>query len=292
LIHNLATVTFTLPQTIMKHRRFNIRLIMFIAILVSGVAMLSAADGEKKDPKAGHSKTLLETLVEGGWVMVPIGIMSILTVYLSTDGVRNTSIKKTSPPALESEVKRLFVQGDYVGAYTFCRDNKSPLTNVLRVGISLLGDGKVMVEEGMISEMHKESAAMSAQINYLSVIGVVTPMIGLLGTVTGMIKAFSTLGSSGIGDPSSLSGAIGEVLVATASGLVIAIPAFGMFYFLRSRSTIAMHHIQDIINQLFRKMPYESLEGVHISGEEIYANIPNWLVQEQVVVEASEEETA
>jgi biopolymer transport protein ExbB len=256
------------------------------------MALLSAADGEKKDLKAGHNKTLLETLVEGGWVMVPIGIMSILTVYLSTDGVRNTSIKKTSPPAMEAEVKRLFLQGDYVGAYTFCRDNKSPLTNVLRVGISLLGDGKVMVEEGMISEMHKESAAMSAQINYLSVIGVVTPMIGLLGTVTGMIKAFSTLGSSGIGDPSSLSGAIGEVLVATASGLVIAIPAFGMFYFLRSRSTIAMHHIQDIINQLFRKMPYESLEGVHISGEEIYANIPNWLVQEQVGVEVSGEETA
>jgi biopolymer transport protein ExbB len=276
----------------MKHRRFNIRPILFIAILVSGMALLSAADGEKKDPKAGHNKTLLETLVEGGWVMVPIGIMSILTVYLSTDGVRNTSIKKTSPPAMEAEVKRLFLQGDYVGAYTFCRDNKSPLTNVLRVGISLLGDGKVMVEEGMISEMHKESAAMSAQINYLSVIGVVTPMIGLLGTVTGMIKAFSTLGSSGIGDPSSLSGAIGEVLVATASGLVIAIPAFGMFYFLRSRSTIAMHHIQDIINQLFRKMPYESLEGVHISGEEIYANIPNWLVQEQVGVEVSGEETA
>lgn len=292
MIHNPATVTFTLPQTIMKHRRFNIRPILFIAILVSGMAMLSAADGEKKDLKAGHNKTLLETLVEGGWVMVPIGIMSILTVYLSTDGVRNTSIKKTSPPAMEAEVKRLFLQGDYVGAYTFCRDNKSPLTNVLRVGISLLGDGKVMVEEGMISEMHKESAAMSAQINYLSVIGVVTPMIGLLGTVTGMIKAFSTLGSSGIGDPSSLSGAIGEVLVATASGLVIAIPAFGMFYFLRSRSTIAMHHIQDIINQLFRKMPYESLEGVHISGEEIYANIPNWLVQEQVGVEVSGEETA
>lgn len=292
MIHNPATVTFILPQTIMKHRRFNIRPILFIAILVSGMALLSAADGEKKDPKAGHNKTLLETLVEGGWVMVPIGIMSILTVYLSTDGVRNTSIKKTSPPAMEAEVKRLFLQGDYVGAYTFCRDNKSPLTNVLRVGISLLGDGKVMVEEGMISEMHKESAAMSAQINYLSVIGVVTPMIGLLGTVTGMIKAFSTLGSSGIGDPSSLSGAIGEVLVATASGLVIAIPAFGMFYYLRSRSTIAMHHIQDIVNQLFRKMPYESLEGVHISGEEIYANIPNWLVQEQVGVEVSGEETA
>lgn len=250
-------------------------LLLLAAFLCLGTAVASAEEA-KKDAKP-HSKSLLETLVEGGWVMVPIGIMSVLTVYLSTDGMRNTSIKKTSPPAYEAEVKRLFQSGDYVGAYTFCRDNKSPLTNVLRVGISLLGDGKTMVEEGMISEMHKESAAMGTQINYLSVIGVVTPMIGLLGTVTGMIKAFSTLGSSGIGDPASLSGAIGEVLVATASGLVIAIPAFGMFYYLRSRSTSAMHHIQDIINQLFRKMPYESLEGVHISGEEIYANIPNWL---------------
>ena len=253
-------------------------LLLLTAFLCLGTAIASAEEPAKKDAKAAHSKSLLETLVEGGWVMFPIGIMSILTVYLSTDGIRNTSIKKTSPPAYEAEVKRLFQQGDYVGAYTFCRDNKSPLTNVLRVGISLLGDGKTMMEEGMISEMHKESASMGTQINYLSVIGVVTPMIGLLGTVTGMIKAFSTLGASGIGDPSSLSGAIGEVLVATASGLVIAIPAFGMFYFLRSRSTTAMHHIQDIINVLFRKMPYEYLQGVHISGEEIYANTPNWLV--------------
>jgi len=253
-------------------------LLLLTAFLCLGTAIASAEESSKKDPKAAHSKSLLETLVEGGWVMFPIGIMSVLTVYLSTDGIKNTSIKKTSPPAYEAEVKRLFQQGDYVGAYTFCRDNKSPLTNVLRVGISLLGDGKTMMEEGMISEMHKESAAMGTQINYLSVIGVVTPMIGLLGTVTGMIKAFSTLGSSGIGDPASLSGAIGEVLVATASGLVIAIPAFGMFYFLRSRSTTAMHHIQDILNVLFRKMPYEYLEGVHISGEEIYANTPNWLV--------------
>ena len=250
-------------------------LLLLLAALLCFGSTLALADTPAK--KTAHSKSLLETLVEGGWVMFPIGIMSVLTVYLATDGVRNTAIKKTAPPAFEKAVQNLFIQGDYVGAYKFCRDNKSPLTNVLRVGISLLGDGKTMVEEGMISEMHKESANIGTQINYLSVIGVVTPMIGLLGTVTGMIKAFSTLGSSGIGDPASLSGAIGEVLIATASGLVIAIPAFGMFYFLRSRSTSALHHIQDILNQLFRKMPYHELEGVHISGEAIYANSPNWL---------------
>jgi len=273
----------------MKPSSKNLRSILLLAMLLFGVSVLSAAEPEKKDAKAPHSKSLLETLVEGGWVMFPIGVMSVLTFYLATDGYRRTSIKKTSPPAFEGEVKKLFQNGDYVGAYTFCRDNKSPLTNVLRVGISLLGEGKNIVEEGMLSEMGKESAAFGTQINYLSVIGVVTPMIGLLGTVTGMIKAFGTLGSSGIGDPSSLSGAIGEVLVATASGLVIAIPAFGMFYFLRSRSTTAMHHIQDVVNLLFRKMPYDSLAGVHISGEEIYAGTPNWLVANDEGVAVYEE---
>jgi biopolymer transport protein ExbB len=260
----------------MKSRKKYYLPFLLLSLLCIGTISLAAADTEKEPTKV-HTKNLLETIMEGGWVMVPIGVMSILTVYLSGEGVMRTAIKKTSPSEYVSEIKVYFQQGDYVGAYNFCRENKSPLTNVLRVGISLLGDGKLVVEEGMLSEMQKENSSMSTQINYLSVIGVVTPMIGLLGTVTGMIKAFSTLGSSGIGDPASLSGAIGEVLVATASGLVIAIPAFGMFYFLRSRSITAIHHIQEIINQLFRKMPYEYLSGVHISGEEIYAAAPNWV---------------
>ena len=120
---------------------------------------------------------------------------------------------------------------------------------------------------------------MQTYISYLSVIGVCAPMIGLLGTVTGMIKAFQQLGAAGIGDPSGLAAAIGEVLVATASGLIIAIPAFGAFYFLRNRAASSLHHIQDIINSLFRKMPYEALNGVHIGDDELYAAIPNWMVQ-------------
>src|SRR5258707_12991960 len=120
----------------------------------------------------------------------------------------------------------------------------------------------------MLGELAKETSSMQPYISYLSVIGVCAPMIGLLGTVTGMIKAFAKLGSSGIGDPSGLSAAIGEVLVATASGLIIAIPAFGAFYFLRNRASASLHRSQDIINTLFRKKPYESLPGVHLGEEQ------------------------
>jgi biopolymer transport protein ExbB len=211
--------------------------------------------------------------------MVPIGLCSVATLYLIGDGIIRTGRKRVAPAAHEQSVKALFRQGDYVGAYNFCKENPSPLTNVLRIGIGLLGDGKQVAEEGMMGELAKENANMQTYISYLSVIGVCTPMIGLLGTVTGMIKAFAKLGASGIGDPSGLSAAIGEVLVATASGLVIAIPAFGAFYFLRNRAASAIHHIQDVVNGLFRKMPYESLAGVHLGDDELYAAIPNWLVQ-------------
>jgi biopolymer transport protein ExbB len=234
----------------------------------------SPAGGE-----AAHSKTLWETIREGGWVMVPIALCSIATLYLIGDGVLRTQPMKVAPPEHEQKLKELFRNGDYVGAYNYSKENKSPLTNVLRVGIGLLGEGKEVAEEGMIGELAKENSSMQTYISYLSVIGVCAPMIGLLGTVTGMIKAFAKLGSSGIGDPSGLSAAIGEVLVATASGLIIAIPAFMSFYFLRNRAAASLHHIQDVINSLFRKMPYESLAGVHLGEEELYAAIPNWLVQ-------------
>lgn len=226
-----------------------------------------------------HSKTLWEQIKEGGWVMFPIGLCSVATLYLIGDGVLRTARKRVTPPGHEQSVKALFRQGDYVGAYNFCKENPSPLTNVLRVGISLLGDGKQVAEEGMMGEIAKENSSMQTYISYLSVIGVCAPMIGLLGTVTGMIKAFGNLGAAGIGDPSGLSAAIGEVLTATAAGLLIAIPAFGAFYFLRNRAGASMHHIQDVINGIFRKMPYESLAGVHLGDEELYAAIPNWLVQ-------------
>ena len=246
---------------------------------VGGLQTADAAPGAAADAGAPlvHNKTLMEQIKEGGWVMIPIFACSIATLYLIVDGVIRTSAKKVLPAAHVEGVRSLFRQGDYVGAYNLCKANPSPFTNVCRVAVSLLGEGKGAVEDAIFSEVSKENSHMQTYISYLSVIGVCAPMIGLLGTVTGMIGAFAVLGSSGIGDPSALSGKIGEVLVATASGLIIAIPAFGSFYFLRNRAAKALHDIQDTMAGLLRKMPYDQLAGVHIGDEEIYAATPNWL---------------
>lgn len=255
--------------------------------LALGLSLASVAQAQEAKPagdKAAekHDKSLFEKIREGGWVMIPIGLCSVLTCYLIVDGVmRVTNPKKQMPPEQVEAVRGLFRTGKYVEAYNYCRDHPSAFANVGRMAISSLGDGKTAVEEAIMSEMAKENSHMQTFISYLSVIGVCAPMIGLLGTVTGMIRAFAVLGSSGIGDPSQLSAAIGEVLVATASGLFIAIPAFGAFYYLRARSTGVLHDIGDTMASLFRKMPYELFEGTHIGDDELYAAPPEWHVTEQ-----------
>jgi biopolymer transport protein ExbB len=261
----------------MKTKSLTLCALLAVAMLFLCTAATHAQSPAPAATPAVQTKSLWEKITEGGLVMIPIGLCSVATLYLVVDGFMRTSINKVMPAGQVDAVKVLFSGGDYVGAYNYCRDNPSPFCNVVRVGVSLIGDGKAVVEEGIMSELAKEDSRIQTQLSYLSVIGVCTPMIGLLGTVTGMIKAFATLGASGIGDPSSLAAAIGEVLVATASGLFIAIPAFGFFYFLRNRAVRTMHDVEEAIGSLFRKMPYEYAVGVHIGDEKLYAAIPNWV---------------
>ena len=196
----------------------------------------------------GHgTKTWIDKFKLGGWVMYPCVGFSVLTVWLSVDLWIRCGAKKLAPDAHVNGAKDHFRMGDYVGAYQFAKNNPSGFSDTVRVSLSYVGDGQEATENAMYGELNKVNASLTTRINYLSVIGVCTPMIGLLGTVTGMITAFEVLGSSGIGDPTGLSKAIGEVLVATASGLLIAIPAFTAYYWLRNRGAKTLHDLQDTV---------------------------------------------
>jgi len=111
----------------------------------------------------------------------------------------------------------------------------------------------------------KELNGIKSNIQYLSVIGVVSPMVGLTGTVLGMIKAFETLGSSGAADPSKLAGNISEVLVATGTGLFVAIPAFVLYYVFRNRIQTVSVAVDSEINLLFEDIPFEQLTGYRLA---------------------------
>lgn len=258
-----------------------------IAAIVLGFAAI-AAPLPAQEPAAGDlkpgetkvevkQKSLLEIWHHGGWVMYPLAICSMVLVWLSIDLWMRTNAKSMTPPAQLAQIQDLFRAGDYVGAYQFAKSNPSPAMDVSRTALSFLGDGQEAVDYSILDSLNKINASIQTRINYLSVIGVCTPMIGLTGTVMGMMKAFENMGTSGIGNPAGLAEAIGEVLIATASGLFIAIPAFMMFYVLRNKLQAAMHVLQENVQALFRKMPWQHLKDCHVGEEEFYAAVPNWV---------------
>jgi biopolymer transport protein ExbB len=235
-----------------------------------------AAQSEQSATPAAHTKdkTFFQVLKDGGIVMFPLGAVSVYMLTLIIDSLRRIQNKVVCPPDIVNHLRSQFSAGDYNAAFQTCRSKTCFLTNVVRAGLSMLGQGKEVTEKAMEDVMAKEIATMNTRIYYLNLIGVVTPMLGLTGTVLGMMNAFKTLGTSGIGDPSALAGAIGEVLVATATGLFVAIPGFASYYFFRNRIYAVSSYTEEVVNNLFRGMPYAYLAGMNIGDDPVYAAIP------------------
>ncbi len=267
-------------------RPFAIALRLLLVVFVVGIAcpittahaQTPAPASETAPAKAAPSKkTLWETIKLGGWVMYLIGIMSVFTIYIVIDIYLRTSNSRLVPEAELEKVRQLFMAGDYVNCYQVMKGNPSAFNSCVKYGLSFVGKGKEQTEEALLVEVNRENNRLQNIINYLSVIGVCAPMVGLVGTVVGMMGAFSALGEAGSGDTSALSEAIGHVLVATASGLIVAIPAFMFFYMLRNRLTAKMHWLEDQVTGIFRNMPYEHFHGLEIGEELTFAALPNWI---------------
>jgi len=222
------------------------------------------------------NKTLLDTYKEGGMVMHFLLLFSVAMVWLIIDIWMRTSKKNMTPSADTETAQELFRAGDYVGAYQAMKAGNSPYCEVVRSSLGSIGYGKDATEEALYATVDKINSTLQTRINYLSVIGVCAPMVGLLGTVAGMKGAFGALGTTGA-DVGALAGHIGEVLVATATGLFVAIPAFGSFYFLKNKLQGSIHHLQDETERLFRNAPYEYLQSADVGQEETYAALPNWI---------------
>jgi biopolymer transport protein ExbB len=236
-----------------------------VALLVPADLFAQAAEVAAAAPSGGVKKTLFDRIMGGGPAfMITLMLTSVFMVWLIIDTVIRSSRKKVLPPAHDARVRELLAAGFYGEARAFCAEGGSSYLSVVRAGLDQVGAGREAAEEALLAELDAEKAHHQSRISYLSVIGVVTPMIGLTGTVFGMIKAFDTLGQAGVGDPGKLSGAIGTVLVATAGGLVVAIPAFTAYYILRNLISGSFKELEKRALQLFRRMPYDQLAGASL----------------------------
>ncbi len=205
---------------------------------------------------------------QGGFVMYILGVASICLVWFTVEGFIILRASKLAPKALVARLHEAITSGNFQEAWNICRANRCFLSNVLGNGLERIGRNKDAVEFIVEETALRESNSLKTNTTYLSVIGVVAPMIGLTGTVWGMIGAFKTLGDNGISNPSLLAGKIGEVLVATMSGLLVAVPAFIFFYVLRARAQGAILYAESQVYRLLDDVPYEQVSGIRI-GENL-----------------------
>ncbi len=224
----------------------------------------------------GGEKSIIGQILEGGPLIVFIWLCilgtSIIMVTLIIQNAINFKKDKLAPQPLVDSLRQLVGSGNYQEAWETCNANKNYLANVMRAGLSRIGRGKEAVETAIAEHGLREATLLRTRNSYLSVIGIVSPMIGLLGTVIGMMGAFAVLAGSGVSDPKALSGKISEVLLATAAGLFIAIPAFVSYYIFRNVSQASIVHADDIVNQLLIDVPYEELAGMHVGDN--YSGAP------------------
>jgi biopolymer transport protein ExbB len=219
----------------------SMRFSLMIMLIVAGMAFCVMAQTAPAAPAATglreeNQVTLIHLIKSGGWAMWPLGACSFATVSLALLNLQRVQRGKMVPESLVAQIKSAAASGDVQQVWNATTATDTFFTRGLMAGLRQyrsedpLGSRKKM-EESISETVGREETKYAFYVNFLALLTTMSPMWGLLGTVSGMIGAFSKIGGGGMGKPEMLAKNISEALVCTATGLLIAIAAMG-FYFL------------------------------------------------------------
>ena len=183
-----------------------------------------------------ETTSLLNTVLLGSWVMIPILLLSLLTLYLFVERWITLRRATINPDLITENIRDYIQSGDINGARAYCNAQNSPITRILQHGLERLGRPIVEIQDAVQAQGKYEAFDLEKRIDLLASIAGIAPMLGFLGTVTGMIKAFQQIQNlQGNVNPSVLAGGIWEALISTAAGLVVGILAYFLHNFLLGR---------------------------------------------------------
>ncbi|MBA2667712.1 MAG: MotA/TolQ/ExbB proton channel family protein [Trueperaceae bacterium] len=177
----------------------------------------------------------MDLLISGGIVLLAIALLSIYAVYLFLVRFFKLSRERLDADQLMSRVNAAVRDRDLELALDACEQHGGPVARVLHAALLRLPYGRQAVEAAFQEASLQEEQRLTKGLRPLATIAQVAPLMGLLGTVTGMIIAFGEISVSGTGNPAVLAGGIGQALVTTAAGLVVAIPTLIGQNYLASR---------------------------------------------------------
>ncbi|MDX5321809.1 MAG: MotA/TolQ/ExbB proton channel family protein [Bacteroidota bacterium] len=192
---------------------------MFLQIVSDTTAAAAPITEEKLN--------LLELTMKGGLIMIPIAVLFVIGIYLTIE--RYMTIKKAAKQdaGFMANVKDMVANGNIAGAKSLCANNGTPIGRMLEKGISRIGKPMKNIEVAIENVGKLEIYRLEKGMATLATISGAAPMIGFLGTVTGMIRAFFRMANAGNNiDITQLSGGIYEAMVTTVAGLIVGIFAY------------------------------------------------------------------
>ena len=196
--------------------------------------------------------TLLELLTKGGIMMIPIFILFIVTIYILIEKMLVLNRESKLPKNFTDEIINRVKNDDINGAKLICKDTKNPVSRMIFKGLNKLNTNLKNIESSIENVGKIEIYNLENRLNLLATISGAAPMIGFLGTVTGMIQAFISIAEEeGAVSPKLLSSGIYEAMLTTAAGLFVGIIAYLSYNYLVSR-----------VEKLIHKMEYTTIEFI------------------------------
>ncbi len=221
--------------------------------VASAYAQEEGADEEEAPPD--RPETFWDYYKQGGMTMWPLlGTAIWVTSVLVELGIK-LRVKYFAPEHVVAQITNALEVADYQKAWRVAAENPSPLSRVFCAAIEKLPKGREALEGAAGEAAMDENNAFRVKISYLSLNAAVAPMLGLFGTISGMISAFNQMAYEGaVGDPTKLAGSIGEALITTYAGLVVAIPAMTIYYvvgnMLKGKMSVIQNHLSEFVDMI------------------------------------------
>jgi biopolymer transport protein ExbB len=225
-----------------------------ILLQLSTSEMIEPAVGS--DP-TGETLKFIELLSKGGFMMVPIILMSFVAVYIFVERSRTLRHASNVPLQFMDKIRNLVMAGDVNGARILCAQSDTPISKMIEKGLSRIGQPLKNIEVSIENVGKIEVYKLEKNMSILATIAGAAPMTGFLGTVTGMIQAFIAIAQEeGSVSPKLLSTGIYEAMITTATGLVVGILAYLGYNYLITQMQKVIH-----------KMEYTSIDFIDLLQE-------------------------
>ncbi|HEY5791237.1 MAG TPA: MotA/TolQ/ExbB proton channel family protein [Gammaproteobacteria bacterium] len=196
---------------------------------------------------------MLELVKAGGWLMIPIIACSILALAITAERFWSLQRRRVIPRHLVAQVWNLHRHGQLDGTQLTRLRNNSPLGRILAAGLMNRHHAREVMKESIEETGRQVVHQLERYLNTLGTIASISPLLGLLGTVIGMIQVFSALVTHGVGNPGVLAGGISQALITTAAGLSVAIPSLMFHRYFTGR-----------VDELVMQMEEEALKMVEV----------------------------